>query len=96
MVQCAIEARWDEFVSLLQFALNSALVARHHDGMSLLFFVFGRQAGWPAAVELPATSLDPLSPWPSGVCGLFTNAPAGSAGCVEAEAGQADRADRRH
>ena len=63
MVQCAIEARWDEFVSLLQFALNSALVARHHDGMSLLFFVFGRQAGWPAAVELPATSLDPLSPW---------------------------------
>ena len=54
-----IEARWDEYAPLLQFALNAAQVSRH--GMSPLFFFFGRQPRWPAAVELPATSLDPQS-----------------------------------
>ena len=54
-----ISARWDEYAKLMQFILNSAMVARH--GMSPLFFFFGRQPKWPAALSLPSTSLDPES-----------------------------------
>ena len=53
-----IEASWDEYVSLLQFALNSAQVARH--GMSSLFSFFWQTtsvAGHCGA----ARHLDPLT-----------------------------------
>ena len=52
-------AQWDEYVKLIQFTLNSAIVHRH--GMSPLFFFFGRHPRIPLTMDLPATSIDPLS-----------------------------------
>jgi hypothetical protein len=51
--------RWNEYVKLIQFAMNNALVTR--TGMTPLFFFFGRNPRVPATLHMPQTSLDPRS-----------------------------------
>jgi hypothetical protein len=51
--------RWNEYVKLIQFAMNNAMVTR--TGMTPLFFFFGRHPRVPATLHLPQTSLDPRS-----------------------------------
>jgi transposase InsO family protein len=51
--------RWNEYIKLIQFAMNNALVNR--TGMTPLFFFFGRHPRVPASLDLPQTSLDPRS-----------------------------------
>ena len=51
--------RWNEYVKLIQFAMNNALVTR--TGLTPLFFFFGRHPRVPAALHVPQTSLDPRS-----------------------------------
>ena len=51
--------RWNEYVKLIQFAMNNALVTR--TGMTPLFLFFGRHPRVPASLHLPQTSLDPRS-----------------------------------
>jgi hypothetical protein len=51
--------RWNEYVKLIQFAMNNALVTR--TGMTPLFFFFGRHPRVPASLNVPQTSLDPRS-----------------------------------
>lgn len=51
--------RWNEYIKLIQFAMNNALVTR--TGMTPLFFFFGRHPRVPASLHLPQTSLDPRS-----------------------------------
>ena len=51
--------RWNEYVKLIQFAMNNALVSR--TGMTPLFFFYGRHPRVPASLQVPQTSLDPRS-----------------------------------
>ena len=51
--------RWDEYVKLIQFTLNNAMVTR--TGMSPLFFFFGRHPRVPASLHFPQSALDPMS-----------------------------------
>ncbi len=48
---------WNEYVKLIQFAMNNALVTR--TGMTPLFFFFGRDPRVPATLHMPQISLDP-------------------------------------
>jgi transposase InsO family protein len=58
--------RWNEYVKLIQFAMNNALVSR--TGMTPLFFFFGRHPRVPASLQVPQSSLK--LPWTSAPSNL--------------------------